>query len=143
MGTGANAVMYNHKLEYYRYLYRKNGFFWNAHLEDLVAEYGGRKISYPHPRGAGDCVAMFCGEDDVELGFSHYEDLSRHLGERLAYIGHCHAAHVDLLLTESGRLVGYADGLWLRWGDPAQSWKESLQRLLNGEPESVFMRPEE
>jgi hypothetical protein len=62
---------------------------------------------------------------------SYYEAVSEQLQEEVAPVGDCNAAHIDLLLTETGRLVGYAECMLLRWGESAQ-WRQSASSLLRG-----------
>jgi hypothetical protein len=118
----------------YRALYMLNGFFWNGELGDLVVEYSGKEISYRHPKTGSDQLARFIRPVQINVGrfSSYYEAVSAQLQEEVAPVGDCNAAHIDLLLTETGRLVGFADSMLLRWGEESAKWRLSASSLLRG-----------
>lgn len=123
-------------------LYQNNGFFWNSSMEALVKEFGGREISYPANRAGLIFDASFCDPADINLGYKHYEYIAEYLGEKVAIVGTCECAEIQLFLTESGGLIGYTDNIWMRWGNENDLWRESVGKLLSGDHPIVFDRSE-
>jgi hypothetical protein len=111
-----------------------NGFFWNGELRDLVIEYSGKEITYRHPKTGSDQLARFIRPVQINVGRfnSPYDAVTEHLHEEVAPVGDCNGAHVELLLTETGRLVGFADSMLLRWGEESAHWRLSASSLLHG-----------
>ena len=124
----------------YRALYMLNGFFWNGELRDLVVEYSGKEIMYPHPKTGSDQLARFIRPVQINAGrfSSRYEDITQYLKEEVAPVGDCNAAHIELLLTETGRLVGFAGSMLLRWGGEGILWRQSVPALLRGMEPAVI-----
>ena len=118
----------------YRALYMLNGFFWNGELSDLVVEFSGKELPYRHPKTRSDQVARFIRPVQINVGrFSpHYEAVASQLQEEVAPVGDCNAAHIELLLTETGRLFGYGDAVILRWGESKANWRSAISSLLLG-----------
>jgi hypothetical protein len=112
-----------------------NGFKWTAPLEEAARLYGVQVIKYRRFREVPDTMEFFSPPLIIHSKRAHgiYDDMRRFTGEEIAPIGTCERRHVDLMLTESGRLFGYADNLMLTWGPPHADWKVSLARLLAGE----------
>jgi hypothetical protein len=123
----------------YRALYMLNGFFWNGELYDFVVEYAGKEINYRHPKTRSDQLARFIRPVQINIGrFSeHYEAITSHLREEVAPVGDCNAAHIELILTETGRLLGHADSVILRWGEESAPWRSAISSLLLGMPPTV------
>lgn len=123
-------------------MYLENGFRWTAYLEDFCNEYGGREIDYPHPFTGGTVKARFCIPEPICVGrkYGQHETTVNHLMEEIAPVGECSNGNIELLLTESGRLIGFADYMLLSWSAEGEcdNWRASLARLLQGiKPESM------
>ncbi len=123
-------------------MYLENGFRWTSHLEEFCNEYGGREIDYPHPFTGEMVNTRFCIPETVRVGrkYGQYETTVNHLGEEIAPVGECSNGNIELLLTESGRLIGFADYMLLSWSAEGEhdNCRASLARLLQGiKPEST------
>ena len=119
-----------------------NGFHWNLAVEEFISEYGGKKIVYSDPTKGSNRTANLGDLTYLDTGAKSYEDFSRFLGESVIPVGDCHARHIELLLTESGKLMGFADGIWLRWGLAEELWVTAVKRLLAGEEPIIFAKPD-
>jgi hypothetical protein len=124
-------------IETYKQLYLSNGFLWTIHLEDFVRELAGQEFDYPHPQTGDSVRALFWHPKLIQVGHSYgqHQKTEEFLGEEIAPIGECSDGNIELLLTKTGRLIGFADYLMLAWdSDTSQaSWKTSLERLLAGQ----------
>lgn len=120
--------------ESFRALYMLNGFFWNGELGELVVEYAGKEIAYDHPKTRREQLARFIRPVQINVGrFSdHYEAIASALREEVAPVGDCNSGHIELLLTESGQLAGYADSMLLRWDGGNRGWRSAISALLTG-----------
>jgi len=118
----------------YEQLYIQNGFLWNNYLSDFVQEYGGKEIEYPDFRTGSSETANFCWPSLINVGrhYPQHELTAKYFGEEFAPVGDCNRKHIELLLLESGRLVGFADYLLLTWGENSYDWRSSVKSLLAG-----------
>ena len=118
-----------------KHLYLENGFFWNDFLREFTAEYGGKSVKYFHHQTSDLMTAHFCLPSLIKVGrnYGQHQLTYAYLGEEIAPVGDCNNMHIELLLTEGGRLIDFADYKLLYWGSlKPGSWKESLQFLLEG-----------
>jgi hypothetical protein len=122
------------KSESIQSLYLHKGFFLNEELADFMKAYAGQEISYPHSFTGSTCTARFFPPTAsfCERSYGPYELTVAYLGEEIAPVGDCDSEYVELLLTKSGKLIGFADYLLLRWGSEDLKWRESLALLLKG-----------
>jgi hypothetical protein len=122
-------------VEKYRRLYTQNGFFWNNHLVEFVQEFGEKVINYRHDKTGTPQTARFCLPVEINVGraYGQHETTVHFLKEEIAPVGVCNADHIQLLLTEKGRLIGFADYLLLRWGEENSDWRSSILKLLQSE----------
>ena len=115
--------------------YLDNGFFWNENLSAFATEFADKELTYPHHKTGKLMKARFfpTGIMSVNREKAKYELTSQFLKEEVAPVGHCNDDHIDLLLTCSGKLIGFADYLLLRWGHESEDWRSSLAKLLAGD----------
>lgn len=100
-----------------------------------MAEYGGKVMKYPHYRTSDLIEARFCVPSLIKVGRNddQYVLTSAFLGSEIAPVGDCHNMHIELLLTQDGRLIGFADYMLLYWETLSPgSWRKSIQMLLEG-----------
>lgn len=116
--------------------YRENGFFWNDVLKAFLAEYGGKKIVYPHYSG-GETFAEFGVVELVRKGKGLSEWASMGTGEKTAPVGLANRYYMFLYLTESGKLYGYEEGSWFTW-DSCDNWRDALNVMLSGREHIEF-----
>ena len=116
--------------------YVRNGFFWNQHLAGLISKFGDKEMLYRNPKSHTDEIARFKPSDFVRVGrkYGMYSAVAKFLKEDVAPVGDCNRGNIRLLLTENGRLIGFADYLLLRWGNSDLDWRSSLSLLLRGDP---------
>jgi hypothetical protein len=121
-------------VEFYKTLYLTSGFFWNNNLSEFVSEFAGKETTYPHHKTRISQIARFCLPDLIKVGRSYgqHELTVKYLGEEIAPVGDCNCMHIELLISETGRLIGFADYLLLRWGNDGVDWRSSMKSLLDG-----------
>lgn len=131
---GVSGGLKSIKIEEIRSFYLQKGFFWNDELEEFAAAYAGKEILYLHPKsGKTKVVRLFVADGFMmDRTYGAYDATVNFLGEEIAPVGDCNGHYIELLLTKSGKLIGFADYLLLRWGSDDLKWKESLALLLNG-----------
>ena len=122
------------KNEDYKTLYKDMGFFWNEHLASCVAEFAAKEIPCLHYKTKETMLLRFFPSNILPVGrkYGQYELMVKFLGEEIAPVGDCCDGHIQLFLTESGKLIGFADYLLLRWGDEKANWRSSIVELLHG-----------
>ncbi|MFO1484518.1 MAG: hypothetical protein U1F71_14250 [Verrucomicrobiaceae bacterium] len=123
-------------------MYTDSGFVWSKALEDFCRQNDGREMWYPHFRTGDSVLARFCVTELILVGRKHgqHEIVSKWLGEEFAPVGDCSDGNIELLLTVSGRLIGFADYMMLAWDNPncASTWQQDLIHLLRGmEPRTL------
>ena len=122
-------------------IYITNGFEWTPFLEAFLHEWAGRTIYYPQHE-TGDLVkARMAYLPLIEVGSDYglHRTTRSFLGEGYAPIGDCENGNVYLFLTDSGKLVGFADYLLLSWGaGTAEDWRKSLELLFAGGAPKCF-----
>lgn len=121
-------------IKQYEEQYRSRGFFWNQHLACLVEEYAGREIPYQHHKTNKAMTVRLLPPDSFVVGreYGPYAVTVKYLNEEISPVGDCNERYVQLFLTESGKLIGFADYLLLRWGGDELDWRSSLALLLQG-----------
>lgn len=112
----------------------------NSHVADFWNEYGGRLISYRHcPSGE---MREICTRPDnlvIKIGqgrwSDHYSGVARQLVEDFAPVGLFDPGTIshDLLMTSSGELYRYYQGIMEKCGEPCEGWRETMQRIIAGE----------
>lgn len=117
--------------------YTDSGFTWTPHLEEFMQTYAGKKFLHPHPHPLvkEKVEAIFYKPSLVRAGTecgSNYW-ASKFLEEEVAHVGLCNNSNVDLLLSVSGRLVGFVEDMLFSWSDdPAPNWRQSIEQILLG-----------
>jgi hypothetical protein len=117
--------------------YINSGFTWTPHLEELMQMYAGKKFFHPHhhPLVKEDVETSFYDPSTVHVG-TDTRDIyltSKELGEEVAHVGWSNNSNVDLLLSVSGRLVGFVEDMLFSWSDdPAPNWRPSIEQILLG-----------
>jgi hypothetical protein len=132
------AALKSGKIEDIQDIYLRKGFFWNDDLADFAGDYVGREISYLHPYTGDAVTARFFPAlaDFPDRAKSICRLIVEYLGEEIAPVGDCNQQHIELFLTKSGKLIGFADYLLLRWGEEELKWRASLDLLLQGAKET-------
>jgi hypothetical protein len=94
----------------------------------------GKEIPYRHHKRGQEEIARFLPADFISVGrrYGMYNLVVEFLGEEVAPVGDCDRGYVRLLLSEGGKLIGFADYSLLRWGGPELNWRSSLALLLEG-----------
>ena len=123
---------------YYKSVYKRHGFFWNIELKQFVQEYGGKKIEYKHPKSGLILYANFCfpeiirGTEIPGRNFDYYVSAAKYLGEDVVLVGNCAQDQIELLLTETGKFIGFDEYTLIRWGTDDFGWRSGVRNLLNG-----------
>lgn len=117
--------------------YISSGFTWTPHLEALMHMYAGKKFLHPHhhPLVKEHVETSFYEPSIIHAGIECRDIYltSKELGEEVAPVGRNNNSNVDLLLSISGRLVGYVEDMLFSWSDaPAPNWRPSIEQILLG-----------
>lgn len=116
-------------------LYLSNGFIWNDEIASFIVAYGGKKLDYIDSFSGGLVPAEFFPLDDVRSGrkYGTYTRTAEHLGAEIVPVGYCCNGDIELLLTEAGDIIGFADHLLLSWSTaPSPNWEDAMSNLLHG-----------
>ncbi len=111
-------------------LFVRHGFYWSDELCNFVNEYS------THTE-----LSFFDNSDQINLlkpayiklgvQYGAYDATSKYLQQRVAPVGDYHGMDVELLLTETGRLIGFCDYLLISWGN--QHWSTAISMILSGD----------
>ncbi len=134
----------------YKQLYLSKGFFWNDQVAEYLSIYGDKTLTYNRQGDSEVSVAVINVKDHLALGrhgrgSGRYNYVQKIVGSDVVPAGQCHNENIDLLITEAGIMVCFADYLLMGWGSEGQglNWRESMLLLLQGAEPEVFHEPDD
>lgn len=122
-------------IEHIKQVYIQSGFEWHPHLNDFMQHFGGKEIEYLHPLSKEFTKARLYRESQVLWGNESRGIYlgGRYLGESVTPVGDAEDGYVQLLLSISGVLIGFATDNIVSWSnEPAPNWRDSMERMLRG-----------
>ena len=100
----------------------------------LTSDFGFKNTSFGElerpPLDLGSKNELF-GTIGIVSWFWLRSTTSKYLQQRVAPVGDYHGMDVELLLTETGRLIGFCDYLLISWGN--QHWSTAISMILSGD----------